>query len=531
MTAHNKYTLSRPHNAALLLVVFIALVAGWLSFTFLLAKVASHDLSKMIGELSFEFCKTIFVAVVVTLVLDLYLKRFLGEGKEARLANAGIQDIYPTRSDVTADLLHSVEEAATIDMMGISLQDFLRGGKWQAVWEAVAERLLREHEQNVPKERRLHVRLLMIDPHSSEGRFRSSVEKPTSLTYDVPRGLQEVIRVKDSIATKEAENVLQVHLYQHCPFFLLFLTDKDAYVEQYCYKENPTHVGLPLIRYSKRDRQRDLHKCYDVVWRAAGPGVLPESYVGTAYAIEEAAIKNIYRRRERAACGQRQAEALQGLRKDQIARIMTVSGKYYVSNALLRHEMREAFKRGAKIRFLLLNPVSCQAILRAIADTSEPNDIGAQLAAWNWAQHRGTRLYTEIHQTIRELSAQADTASPPDIRLHYSSVACSLLLTPEQSFVEQYIYGRSVTYRTDRPLGGEYPIIEFGQREATKAESGGTEEQQMLAETYEVVWKYFSINLKRYFAEVDEEKEFGKSLEDLKRWFVLSSEAKPDTHT
>ena len=50
-------------------------------------------------------------------------------------------------------------------------------GRLRDVWSAIYERLRQESENpKFPKENRLHVRMLLLNPNSSEGLFRRHIE-------------------------------------------------------------------------------------------------------------------------------------------------------------------------------------------------------------------------------------------------------------------------------------------------------------------------------------------------------------------
>jgi hypothetical protein len=522
---------TRPVHIVVIIIVGLLLAAGWLCASFLFAKVTPNETAKSLAEVFLEFWKTIFAAGIIAFVLDKYLKGVFGEGKAARITQAGITDVYPSRRDADQDLVRCVNEASQIDIIGISLRDFLlTTGQYRNVWEAIEDRLKREDKQNLPIDKRLRVRLLILDPRSSEGLFRHNVEKATigisiGIPFDIPQGLEEVRRVCAEIHQRDGHELLKVNLYHHCPFSFLFLTNKQAFVEQYYYKNHTRHVDLPLLHYAKKELHDEFRTSFEMIWKSARPGILVESEVGTAHAIENGAIKNIFRQEHRSQSGRRQAETLARVGKDQTVRILTISGKHYITDPILRH-LKEASDREARIHFLLLNPVSSQAVLRAIADTCAPSDITEQVRTWDWEKHRKARLYTDTYQTIRELGNWIRAGCRFTVRLHHSSPACALFLTPTNAFVEQYIYGRSIAFEKNRVLGGEYPILEFGQR-IDDGQDTSTPELQMVTATFEVMWKSYSVQMERYL-ELDEEEEFQKTLAYLGRWTGLEAH-KADT--
>jgi hypothetical protein len=349
------------------------------------------------------------------------------------------------------------------------------------------------------------------------------------LLHDIRLGLEEVRRVQariyrakcgDSASLDQAgldyvRQYLDVKLYHHCPFSLLFLTNKHAFVEQYYYKNHARHVDVPMMRYSKKELQDEFRTSFEVIWENAKAGILKDSEVGTASTIEHCTIKSIFSKRQRTQSAERQAETLIACDNTTTIKIMSISGKFYRSAEMITKLMGVSDHGGA-VQFLLLNPICCQAVLRAIAD-DYPHQICEELATWNWQKHHDSRLYTDTDQTISELKRRMDAGYRFKVKLHHSAPACSLFLTQKEAFTEQYIYGRSKASTKDQVLGAEYPLFEFGRKETNKKVMEETDEMQMLESTFDIIWKAYSIDIVDYLA-LRKEEQFGKTLEDLGRW-------------
>ncbi len=491
--------------------------AGWVCASFFMAKISHDDFTKTFSELILEFCKTVLVAAFVAFVLDRYLRGVFAEGKTARLAQAGISDVYPSRGEAVEDMRQCLQNASHIDIMGISLQDFLLPDRtFSTLWEAIEKRLIREEREKVHKGKRFRVRLLMLHPKSSEGLFRFSFEKSpegggmTGMTHDIRLGLDAVQRdwanifraghgdgaSPDQNAVEDMKKFLDVKLYHHCPFALVFLTNKHAFVEQYYYKDHTRHVDMPMLRYSKKEVYDEFQTCFDVVWNHAKPGILEDFEVGTAEAIKSCGIRNIFSKDQRAHSGDRQAETLRKCGPTTAVKILSISGKFYRSDRMIQ-ELMSASKQIATVQFMLLNPVCEQAIFRAIAD-DHPARIKQELKTWNWGKHCETHLYKDTDQAITELRDRIDAAYKFEVHLHHSSPACSLFLTSKEAFIEQYIYGRSDHRMKVGVLGAEYPLFEFGCVDDSPTKD--TAEMQMLSCTFDVIWKSYSIDIKKFLA-------------------------------
>ncbi len=522
-----------PIRVDFLILAGLVAAIGWLSASFFMAKVAPNDFPHTVAELFLEFCKTFCVAGFISFFLDRVLKNLFPEGESARFARSGITNIYATRRAGAADISSCVNGASHIDIMGISLRDFLGQNIFSDVWRAIEKRLIHEEEYGVPIAKRLRVRLLMLHPNSSEGLFRFNFEQTqdggdqSNLIRDVGTGLAQVQHVRAEIhRAGKGNNVrldeagmlytsqfLDVRLYHHCPFSLLFLTDKHCFVEQYYYKNHGSHVDLPMLRYAKQELLGEFHTSFEEIWKHAKPGVLNEGDVGTAKAIDSCAIRNIFDNTQRSQSGIRQARAMANCGSGATIRILSISGKFYREPSVVQ-ELLDASARGASIQFLLLNPICVQAVLRAVAD-NHPLKISSELSKWNWAKHCGTDLFKDTSQHILELTKRIKDGLHCEVHLHHSAPSCSLLLTPEKAFVEQYIYGRSEVKIKNQVLGGEYPLFEFGLKDSDTRQD--TSELQMLSSTFDIIWKSYSIDLAAYSA-LDEEVQFKTTLADLSRW-------------
>jgi len=100
-------------------------------------------------------------------------------------------------------------ETRTIWLVGISHRDFLLpAGRLRDVWSAIHERLRQEsQDSNLGKEKRLHVRVLLLNPESSEGMFRQHIEAASlnipenriGLSPDVEAALTELDRTNKQL--------------------------------------------------------------------------------------------------------------------------------------------------------------------------------------------------------------------------------------------------------------------------------------------------------------------------------------------
>lgn len=488
-------------------------------------KVHSEMLPATISEIGKELVKTIFIGVCVGAFIELYMKLTLtGDPSKEMLEKSGIEHIYPARKDAAKEFMGIIEDKKTeiLYIAGISLRDFLtQHGNLRSVWDSICGRLENEEKINLPEKKRLRVRLLLLDPWSSEGYFRYRVEEPLAVNnpVNIVEALIEVMQMQQQIY-KSSKDFLQVRLYEHCPFSFLFLTNKKVFVEQYYFKDHTKHkdhtkeVTLPLIKYhSNTPRFGALRGSLDIIWKHTHSERIE---VGTAIPIDKARIKNIFREDKRKELTERQLECIRNTQTGTID-ILAISGTHYVTHnptleTLLDIATIKEGKESVMVRFALVNPVSQQAILRAVADNRATRKIRETLCNWTWEMHRRSRLYTGVHDSINTIVDWKKTGYSVELRLYSSSVACALLLTSDSAFIEQYIYGRSKKLQERQLIAREYPLIEYG---ISELETEDKTEQEIISCTFKIVWDHYSISYDEYESRKEEE-EFDKNLDRLR---------------
>lgn len=468
----------------------------------------------------YEVSKALFVSSTAGALFSWLLRpSFGGYGNIART--------YPSRVAAKRRFIELVRKASGhVYIAGISERDFLTaGGSLTAVWEAICERL--DSEQVTPGKERLRVRILLLDPDSSEGRLRRQIEGAgqLGLRTDVQNALQAVnaqVRRLGDIGHHRAEIAqLQAHLYDHCPFAFFFVTGDAALVQQYVYRKTAAPSELPLIEYPRSTREYDeIVGSLEQVWRWSYRSHSTHD-VGVAAGVEEAHIRNIYRVDQRPSLGQRELEAIMLTRAPATVDILALTGKFYRTALTARPDRTAWLLRPSSptIRLALVNPVSQQAILRAVADEVAPKDIARTLASWTWSQHQKAALFSDVELTIATVeninqAAPAERAARPpiELRLYSSAPTCALIRTSGAIFVEQYVYGRSAAFG-GTPLGREYPVLEF------QPVRGGVE-RALLDNAFQVIWDSFSVDVARY-AEDDHEARFEANLRALQEEMAL----------
>ncbi|MEM9543643.1 MAG: hypothetical protein AAGA60_29640, partial [Cyanobacteria bacterium P01_E01_bin.42] len=309
---------------------------------------------------------------------------------------------------------------------------------------------------------------------------------------------------------------LKIRLYQHCTFSFTLITENIVFVEQYCYRYRAERNDLPVIKYhSGSQPYSQLDFSINVIWDYA-LAAEQDNMVGTTEAIWNSKILNIYRTDQRYQSGQRQLESIRNSHSQETIDILAVTAKFYVSEPLVKSleiKGKNGTKEYKKVRIAIINPISQAAILRAIADSSPPEEIKQELEEWSWERHNSTKLFADVYRTITYIQDCNNLGGKFHLRLYSSHSSCAFLRTDEAIFLEQYFYGRGRTYQEGLVLGKEYPIFEF--QECKDTYSSDLTEQRLIKSHFNVIWTAYSIPFEEYL-EKDHQKEFERNLSSLK---------------
>jgi hypothetical protein len=509
-----------------LLILFAGL--GWMVSVWLLGKIYSTNMTVYyLTSLSWEILKIIFIGTSIGIIVNQFIVKPLISGPFGHIVRkCGIAEIYPARSHESTishfEKIVKDDRHKNIYLGGISLRDFLhdQGQMWR-IWEIITDRLEHEEKNNYEDEKRLQIRCLLLDPRSPEGVFRYHVERGSigqGLREDVPTSLKNLKATVRRIYGQDSSKYLETRLYGHCPFAFIFSTEDEILMEQYYYKNHARSGNIPLISYRGGTAQYKRFKnSYDKIWESTSTKDLLPNHVGVADAINKVKIENIYRSKQKGALSSREIESIENSATSGVS-LLAVTGKHFVTDCDYRNLLKKISKTDRSenssfnVRLAIVNPVSQVAIIRAVSDSVAFADIGNALQTWDWDEHRKSKLYVNVNDTRREIKNWIDHDQDRfiELKLYTSSIACSLVITDESIFVEQYFLGRSQKFLDGSVLGGEYPVLELSRSSPT------TIEEEILVSHFKVIWKYFSIPYDKY-STAGEEDDFNKNLKDLLR--------------
>lgn len=518
-------------------VVF--LVAGAMGFLLMaLSFMLERQIATGLWNVWFQILSELGKAAFIGSTAGAVVKYLLPADEEARqpLSQFGIDTLCVNREEALPFFLRAVRDSRTknISLIGISLREFLFPARLHEVWQAIGERLKLEEKSNLPEADRLRIRLLLLDPTCPEGDFRAQIEMglPYKLDEDVPLGILAVIALCNELHSlrSSAQNnvacvppVLEARIYQHGSFAFQFITDAFAIVEQYTYHDRAGGSSMPLLKYRRfSDAYEQLLHSYDIVWNRAQTASRNQPKVGVGKPLRESHLVRIFRQDDRDLLTERQDHVLRCRRPGDIIAIQALSGRFYMQRIIdaIQTASRPA-GRAAKIRFLIVNPISRGAILRVVADRSPIENIGAQLRQWTWKDHEASRLYLDVHDAIRRVKYLRDAGFDIELRLSAADLPCSMFLAHDSMFVEQYAYGRSRPFAAGMLLGGEYAVFEHERHATPNIPS----EEKILQSAFEVLWDSCSISAGAYLSRLEPEERFFQSeLEAL----ISQTDPEPD---
>lgn len=514
-----------PVSYLCLLIFFAGL--GWMTTVFILGKISTNQIYIYLTSIGWEILKILFIGTSVGLIVNQYIvRKLIRSDLEEKLLVCNINQVYQSRVDAISEFTEIIQDEKNKNFFlgGISLRDFLiGGGKMREVWEAILDRLKIEEQKNLPGSERLHVRCLLLDPRSSEGQFRYKVEMDNiggpGLAADVPIGFEGYKEDLKRIFGTSSSKFLEARLYKHCPFSFIFGTNNEVFVEQYYYRDHQRRGNIPLFRYKGSSSQYTHFKnSYNTIWKNTDVKEFLPHHVGVAKAINSSKLINIFRREERDALSKTERDNIRDSKCGSQISILAVTGKHFVTNPPYRSLIRDLSSAEKTdcldFRMLIANPVSQQAILRAVSDSTDITEIGNYLKSWNWEKHRRSQLYTNVHDTIEQINILINNGNSIKLRLYNTAISCSLIIAEKSIFIEQYSYGRSIAFGGGRVLGGEYPVFEFAREEKPSIE------EEVIISHFDVIWNNFSIPYDIYLSKTDEENEFKRNLEISHKFYT-----------
>lgn len=447
-----------------------------------------------ITDLGLELFKTIVFGLIVGLAVEYYLRNIETDSLKQQFEKAKISQIYVDRQEAQKRFIELVnnKNVTSIDILGISLREFLtEQGKMRIVWEHIKVRL--EEERDISFDKKLKVRLLLLDPKSSEGNFRYKIEKPTDKEFnsDIRQGALEIENVKTLIFEgKEAKEIFQARFYEHCPFSFILLTNTTSFIEQYFYhkpvgRSKYKAESFPLIEYGFESSKYNLiNHTFDTMWKNANDERIS---VGTAIPFEEAKVKNIFRVDKRNEESIEQSKAIKNTQVGTID-ILAIAAKHYIEDNNFGEAILDIPKE-VVVRMALLNPVSKQAIYKSLTDRFDLIDIKQKILEYTWEKHRTSRLFSNSIGTLEAIKKWNKQGSQIEIK-YYSSVSTRFLITENYFFVGKYTFGRSSKFLRLNELKAEFPVIQFERTTQNKSI-----EQEIVENTFEIIWDCFSCKI------------------------------------
>lgn len=418
------------------------------------------------------------------------------------LSVANVTKVYENRQEASEDIKMAIldKDVTTIDIIGISLNDFLR---WDAneklcgAWHAIEKRIRNKNESNASE--KLIIRILLIDPESHGAFLRGKAEgkedhDPTRLPSDVKDAIGRLRRIKEEAASNAV--CLEARLYRTSPILYMVRTPKASFVQLYYFR--PTHranVDIPLWRFgpSSTSEKRSMHDEKEIgfhfnwLWEDNTASISLDDWEkahchGTDLTIREAHIKNMFENAEREGVDQGRKRLLHLIKQESNTKVWI---KGISLQSFFRHESSlydalygTCFKetnldRNTTIRILLIDPECEQARYRAYREyrLHDPESSCTYEQFDKEGRWKTQRLVTDTNESIKviqeltEKLKQAGKKNCLETRLYKSAPEAFILLTDQSVIVEQYHYGNIrtgvQTSGTQALCGKDIPQIEY----------------------------------------------------------------------
>jgi hypothetical protein len=226
------------------------------------------------------------------------------------LLERNVDHAYASRKAAGSDIFKALTdpEVTEILIMGISLNDFTQGlvkpdAQLRRAWETLEEWIT--HPDRRPGQRKLDIRVLIIDPKSFGAQLRAFGEtprnmKPERLRRDVEDTAETLQKLK-AIVNQQANPLVtfDFRFYRLPPQLFVCRTDKSSFVQPYYFWETRhDEVPVPLLRYSDSAAlHTGTRNHFEIIWEHAS--VIASDYLegketGFDRGVHETGITNIY---------------------------------------------------------------------------------------------------------------------------------------------------------------------------------------------------------------------------------------------
>jgi hypothetical protein len=399
------------------------------------------------------------------------------------LEKAEVTRIYENREEAALDIRRALLDPSStnIDILGISLNDYVRkGGSYYQAW-SIIERAIKERRPLIGRTEPLSIRMLALDPHSADARLfaagfstQETKERADRLKDYIEYTARDVARLRELLDEQDKDNskiTIELRFYRVPPQLSICSSNKVSFAQSYYLSRNQVQYTLPIWRGDSTTKiHHALREHFETIWNLASISaaeISSQHSLGVDKGLHEGGILNIYSDPMTA-----QARMLWLLRNAK--RRVWVSGVSLAPmfSPKLYEEMESLVGRGTvDVRLLILDPESEQAYLKTYREYLADLKNSGHRSHLPWSEykrgneiHTTTRVYQEIQQAIgeaRRLMQLPDSVNF-NARLHSSAPIAYILIVDDRALVEQYHYGKIRPTHAPLQLTEETPLVEYG---------------------------------------------------------------------
>ncbi len=417
------------------------------------------------------------------------------------MSGSGMRSVYRGREEASVPMAEALTDPGntTIRLMGVSLNDFVRGGEERALesaWIVLGDVIL-NGRRDAGEGKRLTIRVLIIDPDCTGARLRSHAETNNRPVKPVGRLESDVRNVAEALCELErkcktvgestgagAQVEFACKLYRLAPIMFLCHVDSRCFVQQYHFwTDRISGTPVPVLEYGASGESPgaypmhvELSEHFDLIWEHASVSVsdyLHAASIGTDKGMAQLGLVNIFTDREEA-----KARILYrlGLARKRVL-LQGVSLQSFFSRGEISEAMYDLIGEGqVDIQVLILDRDCEQAAYRSYRERLlQQQDEEISFEEYRASGHRRSTLYRdteETERTIRSWVSDFSTKNSPwECRLtvckYASAPGCFMLAVDDVVFVEQYNYGKNVRPKPGRrsassaTLGTDMPLLEY----------------------------------------------------------------------
>jgi hypothetical protein len=448
------------------------------------------------------------LAIVTAKATERHVARFADS--LTALSGAGIQRVYMTRGEASRDIAAALKspDLETLDIIGISLNDFVRGedpdglsGAWEAIEEYV-------RKGRGPLDQHLQVRILVLDPECSGAYLRSCAEAHerkgavgTRLRKDVETTLAVLAPLVKAAQENSSAVKFEARLYRTAPILNLVRTQSTTFFQQYYFR--PRHGGdppVPVLRVepsesvAARALDYELGFHFDWIWDNASVPIDVYSEWGSHgidKAIRDANLENAYYDADAARV--RILHLIEFTKKTLWIKGITL--RSFLSHGRLYDAVWRAAKRRVDVQILVIDPECQQARYRSLREylITHPDATETQFTD---SIRRNQRLVRESEATEEGIVALV-RATGAKVNRYDSAPEAFFMITDESALVEQYHYG-TIREKAEpeqtlppRVLGAEVPVLEFAA--ATRNDDPLKHPYALYRDHFEFVYRHCSV--------------------------------------